>query len=95
MRAKEFTINIPVNLRITSDGNLIGNIFNDIATLKNPELNVEEKNPYDGQKPMDQDDVKTNFVPPLQQKIELQKAAAGKDGSLVQQITADDDDPSD
>lgn len=79
MRAREFTINIPINIRINGDGD--------------PEVNVDGDNPYDGQEPMDQGEVATNFVPPLQQKIELMKGAAGKQGPLLQQITADDDNP--
>jgi len=77
MRAREFTINIPINIKINGDGD--------------PEVNVDGDNPFDGQEPLDQDQVAANFVPPLQQKIELMKNTAGKDGPLLQQITADDD----
>jgi hypothetical protein len=77
MRAREFTINIPINIKLNGDGD--------------PE--VEVPNQFDGQEPMDQEEVSTNFVPPLQQKIELMKAAAGKEGDLLKQITADDDSP--
>jgi hypothetical protein len=44
-------------------------------------------------KPEDQEDQAGTMVPPLQQKIELMKAAAGKDSSVIDQLTADEDDP--
>lgn len=77
MRAREFTINIPINIKFNSDG----------------EAEIETPNKFDGQEPLDHEEVATNFVPPLQQKIELMKNAAGKQGDLIKQITADDDSP--
>lgn len=68
MRAREFTINIPVHITINGDGE--------------PEVNMDDQE--------DEDDV-TSFVPPLQQKIELMKHAAGKNSKVIDQITADDD----
>lgn len=66
MRAREFTINIPINIKINGDGE--------------PEVEVS-----------DNEEVASNFVPPLQQKIELMKHAAGKQGTIIDQIVADDD----
>lgn len=66
MRAREFTINIPINIKINGDDELELDIPND-------------------------DDKASNFVPPLQQKIELMKHAAGKQGAIIDQIVADDD----
>jgi hypothetical protein len=78
MRAREFTINIPINIKINGDGE--------------PEISTgDEQNQYDGQDLIPAEDVAANFVPPLQQKIELMKHAAGKTGDLIDQITADDD----
>lgn len=77
MRAREFTINIPINIKINGEG----------------EPEIETPNQFDGQQPLDQEEVSTNFIPPLQQKIELMKNAAGKGGDLIRQITADDDSP--
>lgn len=77
MRAREFTINIPITISLNGDGD--------------PE--VEMPNQFDGQEPLDQEEVAANFIPPLQQKIELMKNAAGKEGDLIKQITADDDSP--
>jgi len=39
----------------------------------------------------DENELATNFAPPLQQKLELMKHAAGKEGKIIDQITADDD----
>jgi hypothetical protein len=66
MRAREFTINIPINIKINGD--------------EDPEIEVS-----------DNDEISSNFVPPLQQKIELMKHAAGKQGTIIDQIIADDD----
>jgi hypothetical protein len=76
MRAREFTINVPITIKINGDGD--------------PEIDMPG-NDFDGEEPMDDEEVATNFGPPLQQKIELMKAAAGKQGNLLDQITADDD----
>lgn len=76
MRAREFTINVPITIKINGDGD--------------PEIDMPG-NDFDGKEPMDDEEVATNFAPPLQQKIELMKAAAGKQGDLLDQITADDD----
>ena len=70
MRAREFTINIPVHITINGDGDPV------ISTPGN-----------DGE----EDELATNFAPPLQQKLELMKHAAGKKGAIIDQITADDD----
>jgi hypothetical protein len=70
MRAREFTINIPVHITINGDGD--------------PEINMP------GQEPEADNDSGT-FVPPLQQKLELMKHAAGKESDVIDQIKADDD----
>ncbi len=54
MRAKEFTINIPINIKINGDGE--------------PEISTSEE---------PADDNVGDFVPPLQQKIELMKKSVG------------------
>jgi hypothetical protein len=43
-----------------------------------------------GQEPEADNDSGT-FVPPLQQKLELMKHAAGKESDVIDQIKADDD----
>lgn len=50
----------------------------------------------DVQQPTDepeQTDEPGTFVPPLQQKIELMKATAGKESSVINQLIADEDEP--
>jgi hypothetical protein len=70
MRAREFTINVPIKIVINGDGD--------------PDISA-------GNTPQDDDELATNFAPPLQQKLELMKHAAGKEGKIIDQITADDD----
>ena len=70
MRAKEFTINVPINIKINGDGD--------------PEIDVSSQ---DSEEP----DENPIFVSPLQQELELKKAAAGKDSAVIDKITAPDD----
>ena len=69
MRAREFTINIPINIKINGDGE--------------PEISTAQDAA---------EETGVNFIPPLQQKIEMMKAAAGKDSTILDQIISDDDD---
>jgi hypothetical protein len=71
MRASEFTINIPINIKINGDGE--------------PEIAVQQ----DTEEP----DLQSNpvMVPPLQQELELAKAAQGKISPVIDKITQDDD----
>jgi hypothetical protein len=71
MRASEFTINIPINIKINGDGE--------------PEVAVQQ----DAEEP----DLHSNpvMVPPLQQELELAKAAQGKISPVIDKITQDDD----
>jgi hypothetical protein len=70
MRAKEFTINVPINIKINGDGD--------------PEIDVAGN---DSEEP----DENPVFVSPLQQELELKKAAVGKDSAVIDKITAPDD----
>ena len=70
MRAKEFTINVPINIKINGDGD--------------PEIDVAGN---DSEEP----DENPIFVSPLQQELELKKAAVGKDSAVIDKITAPDD----
>ena len=74
MRAREFTINIPINIKINDDGSV------DVD-------NEQEKDQIP--------DNEKKSVPPLQQKIELMKSAAGKDSKVIRQLTADEEDVDD
>ena len=78
MKAREFTINVPINIKINGDGD--------------PEIDVAGQNPEDEQDPgQDCMDPNPIMVPPLQQNIELKKAALGKEGDVVDKITQDRD----
>jgi hypothetical protein len=70
MRAREFTINVPINIKINGDGD--------------PEIDVAGN---DSEEP----DENPIFVSPLQQDLELKKAAVGKDSAVIDKITAPDD----
>lgn len=72
MRAREFVINIPINIKINGDGE--------------PEISA-------GQGDEEGQEEAGAFVPPLQQKIELMKAAAGKQSKVISQLIADEDEP--
>ena len=74
MRAREFVINIPINIKINGDGE--------------PEISAGQEN--DG---TENDTDVGAFVPPLQQKIELMKATAGKQSKVISQLIADEDEP--
>ena len=77
MRAREFTINIPISIKINSDGE--------------PEIDMGQGNdgPADPSIPKE-DPV---MVPPLQQQIEQQKASQGKISPIIHDLTQDELDP--
>jgi hypothetical protein len=77
MKAREFTINVPINIKINGDGD--------------PEIDVAGENPEEPQPGQDVLDPNPVMVPPLQQNIELKKAALGKEGDVVDKITQDQD----
>ena len=77
MKAREFTINVPINIKINGDGD--------------PEVDVAGENPDEQQPGQDVLDPNPIMVPPLQQNIELKKAALGKEGDIVDKITQDAD----
>lgn len=77
MKAREFTINVPINISIAGDGE--------------PEVNVSGNEPAaDGYKKEDGLDPNPVHVPPLQQDVELRKAEQGKDSVVIDKITQDD-----
>ena len=77
MKAREFTINVPINIKINGDGD--------------PEVDVAGENPEEQQPGQDVLDPNPIMVPPLQQNIELKKAALGKEGDIVDKITQNTD----
>jgi hypothetical protein len=69
MRAREFTINVPITIKINGDDD--------------PEINTGDDQ---GQR-LQQNPVMVN---PLQQDLELRKAALGKSSPVIDKLTADD-----
>lgn len=93
MRAREFVINVPITIRIDGNGDPqvdnpeVGK--NDYAPEKtSPVLksNLPPKDPSE----LDPDPV---MVPPLQQQIEINKAAVGKESPIIDELTQDEEDP--
>jgi hypothetical protein len=73
MRAREFTINVPITIKINGDGD--------------PEVDAGQQGGEEETPELDPNPV---MVPPLQQKMELLKHAAGKQSDVIDTITADD-----
>lgn len=69
MKAREFTINVPITIKINGDDD--------------PEINTVDDQ---GQR-LQQNPVMVN---PLQQDLELRKAALGKSSPVIDKLTADD-----
>lgn len=76
MRAREFTINVPITIKINGDGD--------------PEIDMDGN---DDAKDPQELDLNPMMVPPLQQDIELKKAAAGKSSPVIDDLTQDEDEP--
>lgn len=92
MRAREFVINVPINIKINDDEPEI--------SVNNSGVDHEDEESQPILKPVKKkeispDDEAGAFVPPLQQKIELMKAAAGKQSKVISQLVADEDEPFD
>jgi hypothetical protein len=68
MRAKEFTINVPITIKINGDNE--------------PEISTGDEQDQD----LQQNPVMLN---PLQQELELRKAALGKSSPVIDKLTAD------
>ena len=76
MRAREFVINVPITIKINGDGDPEV----DMKDLKEPAKEPDELDPN----PV--------MVPPLQQAIELEKADAGKESPVINDLTQDEKD---
>jgi hypothetical protein len=76
MRAREFTINVPITVKINGDGD--------------PEIDMPGHDSADSEdaEDLDQNPV---YVSPLQQELELKKAENGKESPVIDKITQDDD----
>lgn len=87
MRAREFVINVPINIKINGDGDPEISASDEPQTPSTDTLLA----PAEPTGPRKTEKDTGVMVPPLQQKLELMKKAAGKQGPVVDQITADDD----
>lgn len=78
MRAREFVINVPITIKINGDGD--------------PQIDMKRVN---DEAPKDPKELDPNpvMVPPLQQAIELEKADAGKNSPVIDDLTQDEIDP--
>lgn len=77
MRAKEFIVNISVPVTISMNAD-------GTVDVKHPNSEEETSDEVGAEQPV--------MVPPLQQKIELMKANAGKSSEVIDQLTDDDSD---
>ena len=76
MKAREFTINVPINIKINGDGD--------------PDIDVGNEPSEDGYKKEDGLDPNPVHVPPLQQELELEKSDQGKTSNAISKITQSD-----
>lgn len=74
MRAREFVINVPITIKINGDGD--------------PEIDMKQS--QDQAKDPSELDPNPVMVPPLQQAIELEKADAGKNSPVIDDLTQDE-----
>lgn len=89
MRAREFTINIPITIKLDSLDDPQTPVVQTMAVPVAPKDAVKNQTTTKSA-----DDIEgSSFVPPLQQKLELMKAAAGKNSKVIQQLVADEDEP--
>ncbi len=93
MRAKEFIVNVNVPIRIKLAGNGQPDIDMPGYQSKAAPRSVDMPKPEPEIK--DPQELETNpvFIPPLQQQIEIQKALAGKQSPVIQDLLQHDDEP--
>jgi hypothetical protein len=70
MRAREFTINVPITITINGDDDP------EISTGNQQQPDELQQNPM--------------MINPLQQELELKKAALGKSSPVIDKLTADE-----
>lgn len=93
MRAREFVINVPITIKIDGDGDPVVNDPRQTTDYA-AEIPAPAKNTLPPKDPseLDPDPV---MVPPLQQQIEINKAAVGKTSPVIDELTQDEEDPED
>lgn len=91
MRAKEFVINLPLKIvAVQQPSNFLDPVNNDELTNFEQIVDLTDLKTDDS---CDSTELATNFIPPLQQKIELMKQAGGKHSRVIDQLVADEDEP--
>ena len=96
MRAKEFIVNVNVPIKIKLGGN--GEPVLDMPGYQSKESPRSSdmpiaKLPKIAAKDPQELDANPMFVPPLQQQIEIQKALAGKQSPIIQDLLQDENEP--
>jgi hypothetical protein len=96
MRAKEFVVNVNVPIKINLGGNgepvLDMPGYQSTAVPRSSDMPVA-KLPKIAAKDPQELDANPKFVPPLQQQIEIQKALAGKQSPIIQDLLQDENEP--
>lgn len=95
MRAREFVINVPITIKIDGDKDPEINGLQTMAkafaaaSADNKPIVKNDEPPKDPEE-LDPDPI---MVPPLQQQIEINKAAVGKTSPIIDELTQDEIDP--
>lgn len=75
MKAREIIINVPISISINQDGEVSVNGEADEKEVKKNDSNVEDS---------------TSMVFPLEQELELRKAALGKSSDVITRLLKDE-----
>lgn len=89
MRAKEFVVNVnvPIKINLGGDGEPVLDMpgYQPVAAPRSTDMPVA-KLPKGPAKDPQELEANPKFVPPLQQQIEIQKALAGKQSPIIQDL---------
>lgn len=78
MRAREFTINVPINIKINGDGD--------------PEIDMSTDTGSDSVQNPDGSEKQPVMLTPQEQELELKKAELGKKSKYIDQLVGEPDD---
>lgn len=92
MRAREFTINIPITITLNGDNDPVISTGADTDSGDkkdlNPVLMAPVETPGSDQNLGDEKDLNPVMMAPLQQQLELEKAALGKKSPIINKLVA-------
>lgn len=92
MRAREFTINVPINIKLGDTDETELEVGTPDTANAQPEVRPVEVEPQPNPASSEEDDECGDvMVPPLQQQIELQKANLGKTSEVIDDLTDEDE----